>query len=48
MKLNLFFVLIDLLVILSIPLVFLWDTLTRLSKAVAVFQSSRRRRDQQL
>jgi len=46
MKLNLFFMLIDLLVILSIPFVFVWSILTRLSTAVGMLHASRRYRRQ--
>ena len=44
MKLNLFFVLIDLLVILAIPILFVWGILARLLNAL-VLQTSRRQRD---
>ena len=42
MKLNLFFMLIDLLIILSTPFMFVWSTLSRISKALVVLQTSRR------
>lgn len=41
MKLNLFFMLIDLLVLLAIPFVFVWSMLVRISKALVVLQPSR-------
>ena len=44
MKLNLFFILIDLLIILSVPFVFVWSALLRISKAVVVLHTSRRHR----
>lgn len=42
MKLNLLFILIDLLVILSMPFVFIWSKLARFSKAVLLPYASRK------
>lgn len=41
MKLNLLFMLIDLLVILSMPFVFIWSKLVRFAKAVLMPYTSR-------
>lgn len=45
MKLKLYFILIDLLILLLAPFVFLWSTLLQASKALVELQSTRRLHD---